>query len=195
MAEALPSRPTPPGMAVPRPSKLELPALVVAFITVVMWFTNFPGDAVRDWIDVAQELSFFVAAAVAYPAIASLGERWLTLGWLVFAESLLLEICDEFTVEPQFGNETFTFTLGLAGLAAAGYGFWRASKRRSRELDEKARAQRGLEESLSTLKAVLEGSPDMISVRDLSGRYLMINQAAAKSAGPTPSCSRARPAR
>ena len=163
--------------------RVELPALLFAAVTVVAWFSAFGSEPVRDAVDLAQEISFFLAAAAAYPAIASLGERWLTAGWLVFAESLLLEICDEFTVEPQFWNETFTFTLGIAGLAAAGYGFWRTSRRRTNELAEKSRALRSMEESHSTLQAVIEGSPDMISVRDLSGRYLLINEAAARSAG------------
>jgi len=163
--------------------RLDLPAVAVAVLSVVVWFAAFPGEPLHDRVDVAQEVSLFAAAALAYPALAGLGERWLGIGWLLFSESLLLEVCDEFTAEPAFWGETFTFILGVMGLAVAGYGFWRFSKRRSRELADRARGIDALEQSHSTLRAVIEGTPDLVSVRDLAGRYLLVNSASARAAG------------
>ncbi len=163
--------------------KLDVAALLIAVLSVVVWMAAFPPEASQDWIDVAQELSLFLGAALAYPAIVAFGDRILTTGWLLFAESLLLEVADEFTAEPRFWGETFTFVLGATGLLMAGAGFWRASRRRQRELAERERAIRALEQSHSTLHAVIEGTPDLISVRDLAGRYLMINSAGAAAAG------------
>jgi hypothetical protein len=120
--------------------RLDMPAVLLAVLSVVIWFAAFRPEPAGDWVYVAQELSFFVAAAAAYPALGGFGERWLTAGWLLFAESLLLEVCDEFTAESPFWGESVTFMLGVLGLAAAGYGFWRVSKRHSREQGERARA-------------------------------------------------------
>jgi len=165
--------------------RIDMPAVVLAAVSVVIWFAAFPQEPVRDWVDVAQELSFFLAAAIGYPALAGFGERWLTVGWIFFTESLLLEVCDEFTAEPAFWGETFTFVVGVLGLAAAGYGFWRFARRHTRELAERAKALEALEQSHSTLRAVIEGTPDMVSVRDLAGRYLLVNSAGTKAASMT----------
>ncbi len=51
--------------------------------------------------------------------------------------------------------------------------------------DDKARALRDLEREHSILDAVIEGTPDLVSVRDLSGRYLLINTAGAGAMGRT----------
>ena len=163
--------------------RLDLPAVLIALVSVALWMAAFPPESFRDWVYVAQEFSFFLGAAIAYPAIAAFGERLLTAGWLLFTESLLLEVCDEFTAEPRFWGESFTFVLGATGLLLAGWGFWRASRRRHRELEEGARALHALEESHATLNAIIEGTPDLLSVRDLGGRHIMVNSAAAAAIG------------
>ena len=178
-------RRTPPGSldVRARPLTFDFIAVILAVVTVAAWFIAFPTETVSDWMGVAREAAFFLSAAIAYPAIAAFDEPRLTIGWLCITESLLIEVCDDFTAEPAFWNEGASFAFGLAGLALVGYGFWRAARRRSRETAERARAQRALEESHSTLHAVIEGTPDLVSVRDVSGRYLMINSAGAKAAG------------
>ena len=47
------------------------------------------------------------------------------------------------------------------------------------EITERKRAEQALVESHSLLKAVFEGTPDAMYVKDLAGRYLMINTAGA----------------
>jgi diguanylate cyclase (GGDEF)-like protein/PAS domain S-box-containing protein len=155
----------------------------VAAVSVAVWMSAFPPESFRDWIDIAQEASFFAGAAIALPALLLFGDRVLTAGWLLFTASLLFEVCDEFTAEPRFWGETFTFALGATGLLLAGVGFWRVTRRRQRDVMQREKVVGDLEQSHNTLQAVLEGTPDHVSVRDLSGRYLLVNPAGAAAAG------------
>ena len=54
-----------------------------------------------------------------------------------------------------------------------------------RDITERRRAERALFESHSLLTAVVEGATDAIYVKDLEGRYLMINAAGARFLGKT----------
>jgi PAS domain S-box-containing protein len=54
-----------------------------------------------------------------------------------------------------------------------------------RDLTDRRRADRALLESHSLLNAVVEGTSDAVFVKDLEGRYLMINSAGARSLGRT----------
>ena len=53
------------------------------------------------------------------------------------------------------------------------------------DITERKRAERALVESHALLNAVVEGTSDPVFVKDLSGRYLMINTAGASSLGRT----------
>ncbi len=53
----------------------------------------------------------------------------------------------------------------------------------ARDITERKRAERALVESHSLLNGVVEGTSDAIFVKDLQGRYLMINSAGAKFLG------------
>jgi PAS domain S-box-containing protein len=54
-----------------------------------------------------------------------------------------------------------------------------------RDISERKRAQSALVESHSLLRAVVEGTSDAVFVKDLDGRYLMINTAGARLLGKT----------
>ena len=54
-----------------------------------------------------------------------------------------------------------------------------------RDITERKRAERALVESHSLLNAVVEGTSDAVFVKDLQGRYLMINSAGARFLGKT----------
>jgi PAS domain S-box-containing protein len=54
-----------------------------------------------------------------------------------------------------------------------------------RDVTERKRAERALVESHSLLNAVVEGTSDAVFVKDLRGRYLMINSAGARFLGKT----------
>ncbi|HEV7589504.1 MAG TPA: PAS domain S-box protein, partial [Longimicrobium sp.] len=54
-----------------------------------------------------------------------------------------------------------------------------------RDITDRTRADRALLESHSLLHAVVEGTPDAVFVKDLQGRYLMMNSAGAGSLGLT----------
>ena len=53
----------------------------------------------------------------------------------------------------------------------------------ARDITERKRAERALVESHALLKAVVEGTSDAIFVKDLDGRYLMINSTGARNLG------------
>jgi PAS domain S-box-containing protein len=55
-----------------------------------------------------------------------------------------------------------------------------------RDITERKRAERALTESHALLSAVVEGTSDPIFIKDLQGRYLMINSAGARSLGRAP---------
>jgi PAS domain S-box-containing protein len=65
--------------------------------------------------------------------------------------------------------------------------FRHAGKRLSvalaRDITERKQAEKALNESYDLLRAVLEGTPDAIFVKDLQGRYRMINSAGARLLG------------
>ena len=48
------------------------------------------------------------------------------------------------------------------------------------------RGQMGIPNSLNILQAVIEATPDAIFVKDLEGRYVAVNAAAARFVGRTP---------
>jgi PAS domain S-box-containing protein len=54
-----------------------------------------------------------------------------------------------------------------------------------RDITERERANRAVVESHSLLNAVVEGTSDAVFVKDLQGRYLMINSAGARALGRT----------
>jgi two-component system cell cycle sensor histidine kinase/response regulator CckA len=54
-----------------------------------------------------------------------------------------------------------------------------------RDISERKRVERALLESHSLLRAVVEGTSDAVFVKDLDGRYLMINTAGARLLGKT----------
>jgi two-component system, cell cycle sensor histidine kinase and response regulator CckA len=68
-------------------------------------------------------------------------------------------------------------------------GFWEDGRRYAvslaRDVTEQQRAQQALLESHSLLHAVVEGTSDAIFVKDLGGRYLMMNSAGARVLGRT----------
>jgi PAS domain S-box-containing protein len=68
-------------------------------------------------------------------------------------------------------------------------GFWEDGRRYAvslaRDVGEQQRAQQALLESHSLLHAVVEGTSDAIFVKDLDGRYLMMNSAGARVLGKT----------
>jgi PAS domain S-box-containing protein len=55
----------------------------------------------------------------------------------------------------------------------------------ARDVTERKRTEKALNESHDLLRAVVEGTPDAIFVKDLEGRYRMVNSAAARSLGKT----------
>jgi len=171
------------GYPWPRPRRADLWAGLAGVIIVLLWFAAFPREPVADWDYLFKEFAVLLAAAAALPAVSALGGRWVRTGWLLFTLSLLLEVCDEFTVEPAIWGETFTGALGAAGLAAAAVGFWLALRERERARAERTAAIEALEASHSTLSAVLEATPDLVSARDLEGRYLLVNPAHAAVLG------------
>ncbi len=67
--------------------------------------------------------------------------------------------------------------------------FWQDGRRfavsLSRDITERKRAEQALIESHSLLRAVIEGTSDAVFVKDLNGRYLLINSAGARVIGRT----------
>jgi len=170
-------------LTAPRLWKLDLGVVIAWLVVGAIWLNAFPPTPAHEWVDIAMEAAYLLAVAAGFLFIESLGHRLLSAGWLIFTTSLLLELLDEFTLESVFWNEIFTFMVGLPGLVMIGLGFYRVAKWRARDEAERRRAIEELERGHSTLRAVIEGTPDLVSVRDLEGRHLMVNSAFAKASG------------
>jgi len=166
-----------------RPWRVDTMFALALVVVGILWMAGFPPETRVDSVHVAQEATHFACALLAYVFIVTWRERWLTLGWAVFTLALYIEVLDEFTAETAFWGETLTFILGAGGLALAGVGFWLHSRRREEERRTHAMAVAGLERGLATLQAVVESTPDAVTVRDLEGRYLLVNAAAARALG------------
>ncbi len=158
-------------------------ALTLAALIVTLWVQAFPAEARVDRVALAMAAAYFVAAALGYLLVRTIGHRTLAFGWLVFTGSLLIGVLAELTVEPRLWNQHVPFAVGLTGLLFIGYGFVRVSRRHALEEAERRRVLADLERSVSTLRAVVEGTPDLVTVRDLEGRYLVVNSAYARFAG------------
>ncbi|MBI1749993.1 MAG: PAS domain S-box protein [Acidobacteria bacterium] len=55
-----------------------------------------------------------------------------------------------------------------------------------RDITERKRAEQSLRESHALLSAIIEGTPDVVFMKDLLGRYLIFNSTAARTWGRTP---------
>jgi two-component system cell cycle sensor histidine kinase/response regulator CckA len=66
------------------------------------------------------------------------------------------------------------------------FGGRRLSVALARDATDRKRAEKAVNESHDLLRAVVEGTPDAILVKDLRGRYQMINSAGARILGRTP---------
>ncbi len=152
-------------------------------LVAAAWYSVFGPEPAIIWVDVAMEGSYFLGALLAWGMVARGRERVLQAGWLLFVLSLELEVLDEFTLESAFWNELLPFTIGVTGLMLVAAGFWVQARRRAVEDAEQARTRSSLERSHSILQAVIEGTPDLVTVRDLDGRYVLANSAMAQAAG------------
>ncbi len=133
--------------------------LVGAFAAAtVAWLAAFPPEPRLDWVDVARGSAYTLAVFAGYVFLPRRHDRVLELGWVVFLFSLLLEVVDEFTTEPEFWGDDVTSALGLAGLLMVGIGFYRSAALQEREEAEGERARQDLlraKEEAETANAAL----------------------------------------
>lgn len=166
-----------------RYGRADLAAAVFLGLVAVAWYRAFAPEPAVTWVDAAMEGSYFLGALFTWVLVTRWRERTLALGWLTFTLSLELELLDEFTLEARFWNESLPFVVGILGLMLIAAGFWRHTRRRERETHDRDRALSSLERSLSTLQAVIEATPDLVSVRDLDGKHVLVNSAQARALG------------
>jgi diguanylate cyclase (GGDEF)-like protein/PAS domain S-box-containing protein len=156
---------------------------VLALLTVLGYAAFFPAEPDLDPFDIIRELTLFLAVAAVY-RYASRGDLpILDAGFVLLLWSLFAEVVDEFTAEPRWMGTGVPMPLGLAGILLIAYAARAAAKQRELVRAQRVEAEAALRKSHSTLRAVVEGSPDAVWVKDVEGRYVMANAACARIIG------------
>jgi PAS domain S-box-containing protein/diguanylate cyclase (GGDEF)-like protein len=91
--------------------------------------------------------------------------------WILFSDQLILAMTDQVEISARLQTikgwgYTFIVTVLLYALIR--------------------RSQRSLEQTNNLLRSIIEGTPDLIFVKDLKGRYILSNAAAARTVNKTP---------
>jgi diguanylate cyclase (GGDEF)-like protein/PAS domain S-box-containing protein len=162
---------------------LRVGALLLIVASALAWVAAFPAEPSFDWGDAITELSYVLGIAGCLIFVTKVDLPTLEIGVFLFLYSLVLEFLDEFTVEPYVWGTWLPGGASLVGLTITIVGARMAVLRRRRETAERERAVEGLQAANSTLRAVIESTPDAISVRTLDGRFVLVNQAASRILG------------
>ncbi len=163
--------------------RLALLLVILAVATVALYVFSFPPEPDLDPWDIAKESSFFFAVLAVYHFARRPNQLLMDVGFLLFLQSLWMEVVDEFTAEPRWMGTGVPAPIGIAGIALLAVATRIGTRKRQEEIARHAEAEEALRRSHSTLTAVVEGTPDPVWVKDLTGAYLLANAACARVIG------------
>jgi diguanylate cyclase (GGDEF)-like protein/PAS domain S-box-containing protein len=171
----------------PRPDTSTPPlhwgiGLTMVVVVMVVWMGVFPPERNLDPADILVELAGFITALVLYWFVRK-DIFVLNAGFALVLLNLWIEVVDEFTAEPRWVGTGVPAPIWLAGLALIMVGAREAARRRSAEQRARFEAEEALRRSHSTLRAVVEGTPDAVWVMDANGTYVLANSAFARLVG------------
>lgn len=160
--------------------------VVLAVATVALYVLSFPPELDLDPWDIAKEVSFFLAVLAVYHFARRPDQLLMDVGFLLFLQSLWMEVVDEFTAEPRWMGTGVPAPIGITGIVLLAVATRIGARKRQEEIARHAEAEEALRRSHSTLTAVLEGTPDPVWVKDLAGAYLLANAACTRVMGRPP---------
>jgi diguanylate cyclase (GGDEF)-like protein/PAS domain S-box-containing protein len=150
---------------------------------LIVYAVAFPAEPDLDPADIAREVAFFVSSVAIYVYASRANERLFDVGFAFFLLSLWIEVVDEFTAEPRWVGTGIPGPLGILGLLLIALAARHWSLRRREDHAARSRAEDELRRSHSTLQAVVEGTPDPVWVKDVDGRYVLVNSAFTRMIG------------
>ncbi|MBI1723228.1 MAG: GGDEF domain-containing protein [Gemmatimonadetes bacterium] len=163
--------------------RIGLLLVVLAVATVILYGVSFPSEPDLDPFDITKEVAFFLAVLILYRYMARAGFSLLDVGFLLFLQSLWMEVVDEFTAEPRWMGTAVPAPIGITGIVVLAVAARIGRKRREEKEARHAESEEALRKSHSTLQAVIEGTPDPVWVKDLEGAYLLANAACIRAIG------------
>ena len=89
---------------------------VLGLITILFWFRAFPLKLPFDRTDVLLESTYLVTAIIGLFFITRLRIKVLDIGWGALTYSLLIDLLDEFTKEPDLFNTVLQGICEASGL-------------------------------------------------------------------------------
>lgn len=160
---------------------------LAAVVIVAIYLLAFPIEYRHpiDVIDAVREAANFLGI-VAVALWARRDIRVLNVGLAILLVSLWMEVVDEFTAEPHWIGTIVPAILGIAGIALVALGVREARRRREEAAERRSQAETALRRSLTTLRAVVESTPDAVWVKGADGRFMLVNTAYAALVGRDP---------
>jgi diguanylate cyclase (GGDEF)-like protein/PAS domain S-box-containing protein len=156
---------------------------VIMVAVVVVYTALFPAEPDFDPVDSTREVAFFLGSFAIYIYASRANVRLFDVGFAFFLLSLWMEVVDEFTYEPRWVGTGIPGPIGVVGLVLIAAAARQWSLRRREDHAARARAEDELRRSHSTLQAVVEGTPDPVWVKDVDGRYMLVNSAFTRMVG------------
>lgn len=166
----------------PLPLSWVLAAAATAAAVLLAYLLLFPREPSFDPADFAKEVAFFVSV-LAVGLHARRDIRILTLGFLILLGGLWIEVVDEITAEPRWVGTGIPAPLEIMGLILVALGVREATRRREQDARRRREAEEALRASHSTLRAVVEGTPDAVWVKGPDARYVLVNSSFARLVG------------
>ncbi len=165
-------------------ARTVLGGVVVAALVAAAYLLWFPLEYRHSLAiaDVLRDGAYFIGVL----AVALWARRdipLLNVGLALLLVSLWAVLVCEFTREPRWAGSTMPAVLAIGGLVLMTLGIRNAARLRALAEAERQRAGEELARSHATLRAVVNGSPDAVWVKDLGGAYLLANAKAAEQLG------------
>ena len=114
---------------------------ITAGLTIPIWFSLFPLN-VLDWTDIAFEAGNLLGACIGYVFVRRLRVKFLRAFWEVFTYALVLDLLDEFTVEPDFASVILSGTLETSGMLGIAVGLYFSQNLLRQQLEKAKKAEK-----------------------------------------------------
>jgi diguanylate cyclase (GGDEF)-like protein/PAS domain S-box-containing protein len=159
------------------------PLLLLGVLILALYLGLFPPEPDLDPFDISRETALFLAVLAVYRYAAREDLPLLDIGFALLLLSLWVEVVDEFTAEPRWVGTGLPAPIGIAGIVLIALAARTGRRQRQLARSMREEAEAALRRSHNTLKAVVEGTPDAVWVKDVDGRYLLVNAACAQAIG------------
>ncbi len=156
---------------------------VIILLITGFWFVIFPFQPPTAWDLIVTETVFLLATLIACVAVTRWGLKLMQLGACLFGFARLIELIDEFTLEPEIWDSFIPTIFELIGLAIAIVAILRLDRFRRGELEQAKRQEQALRESEAQFQDLYENAADAIFTTDQQGNFISFNRIALEYSG------------